>query len=232
MEQEARPFEARMLEMNEVHELPDSWPLERLRALLSTLDVEDVSDDEAMEMTVMALQELDVDDASDLVLASVFGDDMRPGVRQNLVPDLREDRPWEEFAEISQQRGIFESVVLLQRAYPRDFGKPDAVSLSLEVETGSNSARAWLDTAVPDPGLLLRILASGMDEHAVLKRLFEEPLAADRFPEAGAIIWYARRRESPAPGFVFEIVSSHQWFDALEDAERFSARAWPDLPSS
>jgi len=229
VEHEAREFEVRILESTEVHELPHGWPPARLRTILARLEVDDVGDEDAMEMTAMALQDLDVDEASGLVLEAVFGDGMGSGVRQNLIPDLREDRPWEEFAEISQQAGIFEAVVLLQRAFPRDFGKPDALSLALRLETQSRSAGDWLDASPPDAGLLLRILAGGMDDHAVLRRLFEEPLAADRFPDAAAILWHVERRDAVPPARDFSLISSHQWFDALGDPESFSVRAWPDV---
>ena len=48
----------------------------------------------------------------------------------------------------------------------------------------SKSAAGWLDASSVDAGLVLRIVAGGMGEHAVLRRLFEAPLAADRFPDS------------------------------------------------
>ncbi len=226
--QEAREFEVTIVDSKEIHELPRGWPPERLQAVLARLEVDGVSDDEAPEMAPLALQDLDVDDASDVVLEVIFGDRMRPGVRQNLIPDLREDRPWDEFAEISQQADIFEAVVLLQRAFPHEFGKPDALSMRVRFATGSASAAAWLDAPTPDAGLLLRILAGGMDDRAVLRRLFEESLAGEQFPEAASILWRAVRQESPTSEREFALISSHQWLEPLADTGRFSTRAWPD----
>jgi hypothetical protein len=231
MEHDAREFEVTIQASEEIHELPNGWPTQRLQALLARLEMDEVGEEDAMEMATMALQDLEVDEASDRVLENVFGDRMRPGVRQNLIPDLRDDRPWEEFVEISQQSGIFEAVVLLQRAFPRDFGKPDAVSLGLRIETASRSAGEWLDASPPDAGLLMRILAAGMDDRAALLRLFDEPLAGDRFPEAAAILWHVERIGAAPPARDFRLISSHQWFDALGDRKTFTARAWPDLPS-
>lgn len=231
MQEQAREFRVERLGWKEIHELPDGWPPARLQALLSSLEVDDVADEDALEMTVMALQDREVDEASDLVLQAVFGDDMRPGVRQNLVPDLREDRPWEEFAEIARQAGIFEAVVLLQRAFPRDFGVPDAVSLAVRIETGSETARAWLDAASPDPGLLLRILAAGMDDRALLRRLYAESLASRRFPDAGSILWHVARSDAGSGAGEFALVSSHAWFEPLSGREGFAAQAWPDAPA-
>ena len=229
MEREPRDFQATVVAAKEVHELPGSWPTDRLQALLADLEVDAVGDDEAMEMATMALQDLKVDDASDRVLRAVFGDRMRSGVRQNLVPELQEDRPWEEFADITQQAGIFEAVTLLQRAFPREFGKPDATALDLRLETGSPSAGEWLDAPSPDPGLLLRVLAAGMDDHAVLRRLFEASLASDRFPEAASILWHVGRVETVLPARGFRVVSSQQWLAGLSEGQSFPARAWPDV---
>ncbi len=158
----------------------------------------------------------------------VFGDAMRSGVRRNLAHDLPEDRPWEEFADLAQQVGIFNAVVLLQQAFPRNYGKPDAVAISVNVATASARGLAWLDAPTPDPALLLRILAAGMDDRAVLRRLFHDSLSGTQFPEAAAILWHVVREPATATDRVFRMVASHQWFDPLEDREGWTATAWED----
>ncbi len=228
MTKETPEFHARLLDWRQVHELPEGWPPGRLLSLLTSMEVDGVSENDALEMTVLALQDLEPDEAADRVLEAVFGDWMRHGIRQNLAHDLKEERPWEEFADISQQVGIFNAVALLQRAFPREFDKPDAVSVAVRLETASEKGTAWLDIPSPDPALLLRILAGGMGESAVLRRLFGESLAGSSFVEAGAILWRVSRRSGVAPAREFELVSSHQWFDPLKNLETWTATAWID----
>lgn len=199
-------------------------------SLLATLEVDGVSESDALEMTLMALQDREPDEAAERVLEVVFGDAMRPGVRRNLAHELTEDRPWEDFADISKQAGIFNAIVLLQQAFPREFSEPDAVSAVVHIDTASEMGKGWLDAPTPDSALLLRILADGMDDHAVLRRLFGEALSGTSFAEARAILWRVSRRAGAAPAREFELISSHQWFDPLKDAENWTAKAWPDAP--
>ena len=157
---------------------------------------------------------------------------MRAGVRQNLVHELEEDRPWEEFSDLSSQAGIFDAVVLLQEAFPTRFGKPDAVTLRARIEALHTEGRAWLVHSPAMPALLLRILAGGLEERAILRRLFETALRSDHFPEAAAILWSIESDEGANASMEFRLISSHQWFDALEDLEGFRARAHPDRGAS
>jgi hypothetical protein len=226
MTKETREFQARLLDWKQIHELPDGWPAGKLLSLLTYMDVDGVSEIDAMEMTLLALQDREPDEAADLVLEVVFGETMRPGVRRNLSHDLTEERPWEDFADITQQAGIFNAVVLLQRAFPREFDKPDAVSVAIGLDTASEKGKSWLDAPSPDPALLLRILAAGMEDRTVLHRLFQDALKGSSFPEAGAILWRVIRRTAIAPAREFTLISSHQWFDPLKNLDRWTGTAW------
>lgn len=224
MPADPREFSVRLLSFEEIHELPDSWPTARLQRLLELLEVEDVSDADAMEMVLMALQDSDPEDAAEKVLEAVFGDTMRAGVRHNLAHDLTGTRPWEEFAELGSQAGIFESCVLLQRAFPRSFEKPDAIAIRIDVDTASKTGAGWIESPSPDPGLVLRLLAPGMGEHAILHRLFGDALAGPSFPEAAGIVW----RTAHLGPRELQVVSSVQFFGGLEDADAWTAKAWPN----
>jgi hypothetical protein len=224
-------FDLRLVDWEEVHALPDSWPLPALRQVLSLADFDDdVGDEDAADMAAMSLQDLGERKASELVLEVVFGAAMSPGVRQNLWDDLQDDRPWEQFARVDQQAGLFEAIVLLHRAFPRSFGFPDALRLRVELAPTDSDARARLRTP-PSPAFMLRLLAGGMDPAAVLKRLYEADLAGDRFPDAPGILW----RIDPVPpadpseaARAFDIYSSWQWLGPLEDREPWRASGWAD----
>ena len=232
MSKDVRNFQVKQLDWEQIHELPDGWPVAKLIELLARLEVDGVAESDAMEMVLLALQDLEPDEAADRVLETVFGESMRPGVRQGLVHDLRGERPWVNSAEISRQAGIFNAVVLLQRAFPRDYGKPDAASIQIRVETASATGGAWLDAEHPDPALLLRILAAGMDDSAVLRRLFQEALAGSSFAEAGAILWHVSRRPAAAPAREFQLISSDEWLAPLREIESWPAEGWLDAPEA
>ena len=229
MARESGEFEAHLVSWKQIHELPDGWTPDRLQFLLSLLEVDGVSDEEAWDMALLALQDRDHDAAAEVVLEAVFRESMRPGLRRNLSHDLTEERPWEDFADITQQAGIFNAVVLLQQAFPREYGVPDAVAIIVRLATTSEKGREWLGVLEPDPALLVRILAGAMDDRAVLRRLFGESLKGARFPEARSILWRASRNAGPEGSFDFRMVSSHQWFDPLNDVEDWVATAWPDV---
>jgi len=224
LKKQAREFQVELVDWKEIHELPDAWSSAQLAELLNVLEIEGVAESEALEMALMGLQDLEVEDAADRVLQVEFAERMRAGVRQNLAHDLGEERAWEESPDLAHQSGIFNAVVLLQQAFPKEFDRPDASSIRVRIATQSEQARGWLDAPTPDPALLLRILAGGMEDRAILRRLFQESLAGTQFPEAGLILWRVSRVDGD-----FEIISSHQWLKSLEDAESWSVEAWPDL---
>lgn len=216
-------FLVRVVDWAEVHQLPGSWPADRLRQILQRLEFDDpVTDGELPDMVLMALQDLEPRGAAETVLDVVFGDQMRSGVRQNLADDLEDDRPWEQFARVDKQAGIFEAMVLLQRAFPTHYGTPDAVRLRLEIQAADRNARALRGD--PSAALVVRLLAAGMPGDAMLNRLYAEELASGSFPDAAAILWLLepgpRTRSSER---VCDICSSWQWLAPLEHASAWEA---------
>lgn len=230
-------FRLTVLDWTEIHQLPGSWPAGRLRQVLGEAEFDDPVDDaDLLDMAVMVLQDLDVQAAGELVLKVVFGDRMSAGVRQNLVDDLEDDRPWEQFASLALQSGIFEAMVLLQQVFPNRYGKPDAVCIRLRVQALDKSAAALLEdsgnfTTVERASLLLRLLASGMPDEAVLNRLYSDELDSNSFPDAEHILWVVEQVNASSANekeVCFEIHSSWQWLAPLEDLEVWEGVGWPD----
>lgn len=221
-------FDVEVDEWAEIHTLPDAWSLPELRALLEQAEFEEsVEDADLEDMTLMVLQDLGVQEASDLVLLGVFGARMGSGVRQNLVSELDEDRPWEQFADVEKQADIFRSVVLLQKAFPNLFGTPDAIRIGMTVQPRKLEILRWLEKE-PDAALIVRLLAGGMQEDAVLRRLYEDDLAGKRFAAAGHILWQTRVLARVETAAKIEVISSHQWLDALQNTRRWQCTAWRD----
>ena len=223
-------FDLRLVGWAEVHELPGDWGAAALRTLLEAMEIDGIEEPDLLDMALMGLQDRPVDEAADLVLASLFGSEMSAGVRQNLIDDLQDDQPWQDLADLRHQRRVFTAVNLLQKAFPTRFGKPDIVRVEVEIRAADAVGRKWLAGDI-DPALLLRLLAAGMPDRAVLRRLFGSSLAGAAFPEAASIVWHVVRVESQDPQPVsLTVYSSIPWLMPLTDSSSWTARAWPDAP--
>lgn len=221
-------FEVHVDKWEEIHSLPDTWGFDELHTLLEDAEFEDeVSDSDLEDMMLMVLQDLGMREAGDLVLRHVFGGRMGSGVRQNLISELEEDRPWEQFADVEKQADIFRAVTLLQKAFPNLLGTPDAIRMRMTVRPRKAETLGWLRED-PDAGLITRLLAGGMSEDAVLRRLYEEELAGKRFSAAAHILWRMSVLGTADESVQIEIVSSHQWLDALQHARQWQCTAWRD----
>lgn len=213
--------------INEIHTLAGTWDNESLRALLKLAEVDDlgdIADTDLLEISLMVLQDLGNQKAGELVLAAVFGDSMRPGVRQNLVDDLQDSEPWNDFAEINQQRGIFIAVCLLHKAFPTRYGTPDALKLRVRFQPLSQSGAAALIT--PRADWLIRMLACGMSEYAIVHRLYGAELKTGEFSDAPGLIWDCEPVEEPAgsdTSRAFDITASSQLFNTLTAGQSFTA---------
>jgi hypothetical protein len=223
-----RKFELSIDGWHEIHELPDSWPISKLREVLALLEYEaEVSNDELADVVLMLLEDQGPRLGAEVVLEAVFGDQMSAGVRQNIAEDLQEEEPWAQHATVAQQAGIFAAVVLLQRAMPKFFDHPEVVQFNLRLHANVPEARAWLNDQV-NAGLVVRLLAQGMETHATLNRLYKDELNGDAFPAANDILWCVSKIDADR----YSIISSRHWMASLEDRINWTASAAPDQPSS
>jgi hypothetical protein len=225
-------FHLDIQEVEEVHILPGMWPPEKLQKVLSLAEYDDVVNEmELLDMAVLVLQDFEEQEAGEIVLQAVFGDNMSSGVRENLVNDLKDDRPWEQFSRVNQQVGVFEAVVLLQLAFPRRYGVPDALRIRLEVAATDAQTSRWLSNT-PTALLLLRLLATAMEDDAVLKRLYGQEMQVKDFPHAEAILWRVQTlemsEESQGAVYVCDIYSAHQWLSPLVEMQAWQGVATPE----
>ena len=218
-------YQVTILSVSEVHTLTGAWDNDSLRRLLKLAEVDDlgdIADGDLLEMSLMVLQDLGNQKAGELVLETVFGDSMRPGVRQNLVDDLQENEPWNDFAEVSQQRGIFVAVCLLHKAFPTRYGTPDALELRVKIQALTSSGAALLEA--PRADWLIRLLARGMSEHAIVHRLYGDELKSGEFSDAPGLIWDCEPVDDPngaADSRTFDITASSQLFNTLTPRQSF-----------
>lgn len=214
--------EVEIISAKQVHTLPGIWPPETLRKLLTLVEydgVDQIEEKDLLDMAIMAIQDMGHQRAGESVLEVIFGDTMRPGVRQNLVDDLQQDEPWEDFANVAQQRGIFVAVVLLQQAFPNRYAVPDALALRLSIH-GPGDGEDLAEQAA-DPVWLVRLLARGMPDTAPLNRLYEAEVSSGPFPDAAGLVWHCEvhdrtKDESARDAIVtVDLIAPYMWFESL-----------------
>lgn len=216
--------------------MPETWSEAEYHALLDALEIDDTADlagADLEDMALMALQDLDPEDAADAILAVKLGDRITRGARRNIVQDfVDEQRPWEEAADISLHAPIFAAAVLLQKAWPKRFSRPDILRLTLHL-TAQGARAAEMLHATPQPAFVARILADGMSENSTLERLFDDGIESSSFPDAASIIWRAELSDGdsgPPESATLTVYSSTLWLKAMEEVETFESDAHNDGP--
>ncbi len=223
-------FHVQLLDFSNLLEIEDAWKSEDFAALLDAMEYGDrsgMSDDELREMCLMSLQDQEPEEAAFLVLSHVIGDDLRENQLRNMSNEMLDEKLWEEYVDPAFHERLFNVGSLLYSAMPRTFPKPDAVHARLEV-TASNAASRELLTDSPNESFLVRLLADGMDDHAVLHRMYGGQLAGNSFPNADEIVWIVRTEAAAEDVWMMEVISSGYWLDALEGTKSYESSAYAD----
>ena len=217
-------FNIELLHFKSLQELPDAWNTEDYKALLNLLDYGDtsgLSPTDAKEMCYMSLADNEPEDAAMIVLNYVFGDELNDGQKENLVHEMKTEKMWEEYPDISFHEKFFNAHQLLFSAYNGKFPRTEAVQFSFKLVEKQASSFKLLDSDV-EMGLI-RILAQGMQEHTLIKRLYDEQLESGDFEEAKDIIWQYKKSNTDSNSVEITIISSMYWFKDLKFVETFDA---------
>lgn len=223
-------FRVRVLTFSNLLEIEGARRAADYAALLDAMeygDISGMSDDELREMCLLSMQDLEPEEAAYLVLKHDMGDVLRDGQARNIATEMLEEKLWEDYPDSKLHERMFNAGSLLYAAFPRVFPKPDAVSLKIEVAAGNVSAREFL-TDSPDESLLARLLADGMDDHAILRRLYGEELAGTSFPNADEIVWTVRTERLSDDVLKIAIIGSGYWLDPLAEAGEYESNAFAD----
>ena len=223
-------FQVRILKFSNLREIEGAWTRDDFAALLDAMEYGDqsgMSDDELREMCLLSLQDLEPDDAAYLVLKHVMGDALRQGQLRNMANEMLDEKLWEEYVDPEFHERLFNVGSLLFAAFPRTFPEPDAVRVNLEITCADAASRKLL-TASPSESFLVRLLADGMDDHAVLHRLYGEELKGTSFPNADQVVWIVRTEAVSEDIMAIEVISSGYWLDALERTRSYESNAYAD----
>ncbi len=223
-------FQVRVLSFSNIMEIEGARMPDDYVQLLDAMEYGDqsgMSDDERREMCVMSLQDLEPAEAAYVVLKHDLGGDLRDGQLRNIAGEAQEEKLWEEYSNSSFHERLFTVGSLLYQAFPKAFPKPDAVRVKLEV-TATNAPAKKLLTAPPGESFVVRLLADGMDDHAVLHRLYGDQLRGQSFPEAAEVVWIVRTEAVSDDVMGIEVISSGYWLDALQGTKTYESSAYAD----
>lgn len=210
-------------------EIPGDWTQPDYEHILQETEYGDfsgLSPKELEEMALMSLADLDKNEAAELLMNYVFTDGvLSRGQIQNASHEADTEKLWEEYPEPDKHRRFFRVGSLLYRAYNGGFPKPDARQIEVLV-TPQKGGAALLET--PTPAFVARLLAAGMDDHALLHRLYDDELKGEHFPAATNLIWDVKSTPDGAGGYSLVVLSSDYWLEAYGPGENYACSAWKD----
>jgi hypothetical protein len=223
-------FRVRVLSVSTLQEIEGVWRGDDFAALLDAMDYGDTSgmgEGELREMCILSLQDLDPEEAAALVIKHILGDRLKDGQVRTIANEMPDDKLWEQYADMSLHEPIFNIGSLLFAAFPRVFPEPDAVRVRLEIVATNEDGKEALGQPLHE-SFLVRLLADGMNDDAILHRLFQDQLDGKSFPDAAAIVWIVRAETSAADTVQVDLISSGYWLDSLRDTETYDSTAYAD----
>ncbi|QKG51678.1 hypothetical protein [Hymenobacter sp. BRD67] len=217
-------FTVERLSFQHLSELPHAWQAADYLALLTQLDFdspEAIAPAELKEMCQLALTDLEPAAAAETVLTYLFADQLTKGQLDQLAHQLQTEKLWEENPNFALHQGFFNATQLLYEAYNGKFPHPQAVEFNVKVTAADPADLALLDHE--PAATLLRLLAPGLSDRALLHRLFGEQLAGGEFAEAPAVLWQLSASEKTASSVVFDVISSDYWLEEFKFADTYEA---------
>lgn len=190
-------------------------------------DLSEIAEEDLRQMCVMSLQDLKPAEAAYQVLKHDMGNALRDGQMRNLASEMLDEKMWEEYADSSYHERMFNVGSLLYEAFPQSFPKPDAVRVELQITAETEAAWKHL-IPTPHESLLVRLLSDGMDDHAVLHRLYSDQLTGKSFPAAEEVVWIIRSEIVGEKTMRIEVISSGYWLDALSRTKSYESNAYAD----
>ncbi|MCF8060609.1 MAG: hypothetical protein K9K67_15005 [Bacteriovoracaceae bacterium] len=223
-------FKIKLIRFKNLTEIPGRRSAQDYLALLELMEFSDIAEiapEELEEMCLMSLQDLDPVEAAELILKFDLGKRLKDGQIKNIANEMLDEKLWEEYADPAMHEGLFNVGSLLYKAFPKSFPLPDAVAIELEILPTNEASKNTLEKHLTE-SLVVRMIADDMDEHSILKRLFEDQLKGRSFPEAESIIWTLSTSSTDDNITLVKIISSGYWLDALRDSTEYESSAYPD----
>ncbi len=134
--------------------------------------------------------------------------------------------PLREYPDCLYHERFFNAYEVLREAYGSKFAKPTGVEMTLTV-----SAAHAEDLAIFDKSLapsMVRLLASGLGDDALMHRLYEDQIKGTSFPEASGIVWQLKQTANNGLNRQFSLVGSQFWLASFEHTQSFDGVSHAD----
>jgi len=217
-------FTVERLSFQHLSALPNAWQNTDYLALLTQLDYdspEAIAPAELKEMCQLAITDLEPAEAAEQVLGYLVADQLTKGQTEQLAHQMETEKLWEENPKLELHQHFFNATQLLYDAYNGKFPHPQAVEFKVKITAAAPADLALLDQNTPTT--LLRLLAPGLSDRALLHRLFSDQLAGGEFPEAESILWQLTPSEKTDTSVVYDIISSDYWLEDFKFADTYEA---------
>jgi len=218
-------YKINVLSCEEIHELPGAWTTDDLKKILESVDFDgwdEIDPNELKDYTIMALQDMEADEAAEVILKYKFEERLKSGQIQNMAHEMMDEKLWEEYTDINMHAELFNCSVILKWAFPNAFPETDAIKCVLELEAEKSEVLAPITKT-----FLTRLLANGMDDHALLNRLFKDQIIKSALPEAEGIIWDFNTAKEGSKT-VITIFSSEYWLHDMDEVSSYTSEAFSD----
>ena len=210
-------------EFEELTELEQSWMPKDYVSILTSLDIADagkIDVDELRDMTLFALQDLNPPDAAAVLLKYKVGTKLSGGQIRNYSIESQHDRLWEQSADLSLHQDMFAVASMLNSLNAMAFPIPDALRVTFSIQCDDASQLALFNDEM-DRAILVRMISAGMNESAILNRLFGDQIATGKVADADSIIWQIAVEQPDPAKLQIQITSSAYWLRALRETESF-----------
>ena len=217
-------FTVERLSFQHLSALPNAWQNTDYLALLTQLDYdspEAIAPAELKEMCQLAITDLESAEAAEQVLGYLVADQLTKGQTEQLAHQMETEKLWEENPKLELHQHFFNATQLLYDAYSGKFPHSQAVEFKVKITAAAPADLALLDQNTPTT--LLRLLAPGLSDRALLHRLFSDQLAGGEFPEAESILWQLTPSEKTDTSVVYDIISSDYWLEDFKFADTYEA---------
>ncbi|MBM6550149.1 hypothetical protein [Marinomonas ostreistagni] len=225
-------FTVQIDSFKKINKIENAWSDSDYKVMLALMglddDVEEMSSAELREMCMMSFNDLSHSEAAAIVLTHLFPE-LTAGKVDQLSHDMLVDRAWEQYSNCLYHESLFNAYALLREAFNGTFAQPTGVQLVLTVTADDESDMAIFDTS--PQSAMVRLLASGQSEDALIHRLYEDQIQGETFPEAPGIVWQLKQVSDDGATRQFTLLGSEFWFGDFEDVSSFEATAHADSES-
>lgn len=226
-----KEFNVEILSLMKISEIENAWMADDYKKLLSMMDMgEDelggMNESELKEMCLMSLNDFEHHESAKFLLKHMFEEEITEGKIDQMSHQMIEAKLWEEHADAAYHMRLFNAYGLLRKAYNGIFKEPTGVKFTIKITANNKDSFEIFDSSLH--AVIIRLIANGLDETAILNRLYEGQINGKNFPDAKNILWILKENSITEKERQYEITSSDLWFGELEEGMSFEAKAHAD----